>query len=977
MDQAEQWASCVPGNDLRDWHTSVLTCTALPSRPEHNDFRDINFEQALFATRQTARLSMALSEVADADAVPICHAYDVDSTMLSLKSLAALRGAMHMSYYPLYFTSLREPLRFDLQTDGQPVHKMKNILLGEPISGPKDMRINVFFPFLPLRGTEEQYLSKLEFQHWVDGVLTPSVGAVAPPDVLQHHPHAWAAAYAQSQTRREANIGSRSQNLANKYTVPADLLGPLWDEIVRRGDRYEVAGEPVFRRPMLLAYQHGSKLAYRASTRRRAVRMYMDGFLAAFDPAFVGPAAYIDIGKELVAADCTRALTLLWKTPCVEHFAHRLRAVAGALGHTGGQPSTWDQYAWTLTGEAASVQFTIGKNRLKEAGLAHGQIYNSDKNIFSTQIRKFGPFGNPALERVGMADEGHLHQKRDRHLTPYADVVGSMLRVSNRVAAGLQAAERASYGVRQEMRVSVFRAMEWLDREADGDDDAPLAVAGGAHRAFWVLPTATVCAFRRANVERFAWVLYAAAARASRPPPGFGAVSHHEQLLNCAAVVCCVRLLRYMFAHQPRKSPGVWKDRVPQDDAPPMLGLDLQGSISKYGAAWLPLDLFATPLTTPPTPREAIVGQMAVLMDSHLRYVKRTVTTYTNPVPHVRDALPQENKDRCLLLLAEAMRAGKDVKRCLRTAAQCAVGAYVMDVFNAIYQRWLTDAQAGRGVRRKRRRATLDEWLRGMGLDRDESRGIWGLDLQMLWRLACVDARNVALVRQAPRTGLGSMYAAEAPWEQRLSQYLAVSPTKRPSWRSELDKLQWPAKVEFARTIAELKRVFCAEAALRTDCGQHADGSTFDQAVLREAGISLWVALASDKDNFCRLKQRRKHRVDGRPVPTYSNVALVSIAWESLKPRDAPREQSRACRHDITRRQTRIATDAKNGYVWIGPELKDRPLFEWRRMRHAARMLDALDQWHTDMAEGLEAGQSDADRLQGYVDIAFPDLELL
>jgi hypothetical protein len=37
-------------------------------------------------------------------------------------------------------------------------------------------------------------------------------------------------------------------------------------------------------------------------------------------------------------------------------------------------------------------------------------------------------------------------------------------------------------------------------------------------------------------------------------------------------------------------------------------------------------------------------------------------------------------------------------------------------------------------------------------------------------------------------------------------------------------------------------------------------------------------------------------------------------------------------------------------------------------------MLDALDQWHTDMAEGLEVGQSDADRLQGYIDIAFPDL---
>jgi hypothetical protein len=931
MDQAEQWASCVPGNDLHDWGSSMLTRSILPSRTEYDDFRDIDFTRALFATRQTAKLSMALSEVADADTVPIRHSYDIDSTVLLLKSLAALRGAMDMSYYPHYFASLREPVRFDVQVNGQPVHKMKNVMLGEPIMGPKNMRINVFFPYLPLGRTKEQYLSKLEFQHWVDGVLIPSVAAVAPPDVLQHHPHTWDAAHAQSQTAREANIGGRTHNLSSKYVVPADLLGLLWDEIVRRSERYEMAGDAVFRRPMLLAYQHGSKLAYRASTRRRAARMYMDRFLAAFDIDFVDPAAYIDIGKELVPAD--GALTLLWKTPCIKHFAHRLRTVAGVLGHAGEQVSTWDQYTWSLTGDAASVQFTINKNRLGEAGLAHGQMYNSDKNIFSTHIRKFGPFSNPALERVGMADEGHLHQKRGRHVTPYAAVVGSMLRVSNRVAAGLQGAEGTSYGVRQEVRVSLFRVMEWLDRAAD-DDDAPFEVAAGAHRAFWVLPTATACTFRRANVERFAWVLHAAAARASRPPPGFAAVTHREQLLNCAAVICCVRLLRYMFAHQPCKLPGVWRNRIPQQPAgdeeppPPMRGLDLQGSIDRHGTAWLPLDLFATPPTAPPTPREATLGQMAVFMDSHLRHVKRTVTTYTNPVPHVRGALPQENKDRCLHLLAAAMRAGTDITRCLRTAAQCAVRAYVVDVFNEIHRRWLVDAQAAKDVRRKRQRVTLDEWLRGMGLDRDESRGIWGLDLQMLWRLAGVSARTVTRVKQAPRTGLGTLYAADEPWEQRLSQYLAVGLTDRPRWRRELDEPQWPAKVEFARTMAELKRVFCAEAARRTGCEAHADGSTFDQAVLREAGISLWVALASDKDNFCRVKQCRQRQADGRPMPTYSSVALVSIAWESLRPRDAPRAQSRACRHDITRRQTRIATDAKNGHVWTGPKSKDRPLFE-------------------------------------------------
>lgn len=355
---------------------------------------------------------------------------------------------------------------------------------------------------------------------------------------------------------------------------------------------------------------------------------------------------------------------------------------------------------------------------------------------------------------------------------------------------------------------------------------------------------------------------------------------------------------------------------------------------------------------------------MLVLMDSHLRYVRRTVTTHSNPDPHMRDALPQENKDRCLLLLAEAVRMGKDPARCLRMAAQCVVRAYVMDVFNAIYQRWLTDAQAGKDMRRRRRRATLDEWLCGMGLDRDESRGIWGLDLQLLWQLARIGVSNIAHVRQAPRTGLGTVFAADTPWEQRLSQYLAVGLTDQPGWRSELDEPQWPAKAEFARTMAEIKGVLCAGAV---------DAAAFDKAVLREAGISLWVALASQGDVFCRLKQGRQRRQrDGRRMPTYSNVALVSVSWTTVRLGDAPRDQSRACRRDIARRLTRIATDARNGCVWAGPEPKDRPHFQWRRMRHVARMLDALDQWHVDMTEGLEAG-SDVNRLQAYVDIAFPN----
>ncbi|HEX3853206.1 MAG TPA: hypothetical protein VHW01_19720, partial [Polyangiaceae bacterium] len=460
----------------------------------------------MLGSDDTPRLSFALSDV-DED-VDVRERSDIDSTIIELSSLAAVKsGGLGLAYHPLYQASVREPLRFRTREPGtarvrEPLHKMKNVLIGEPSGWIRGSRINVFFPHMPLaKSTSEQYLSEVELRDWVDRILLPSLHASVGADVAHHHPRSWAAALADSKVRQELNPRSHSANMANKHNVPCEHLGRLWDEIRQRCDSLQIGPRKPFKAPVLLLYQHGSKGLYKADSVRAAMRKYRRELEAAYDLRHFAASAYFDIGTEYFSE---QAVTLLWKTQCIEKMRDTIQATAVKVGDGTTRISTWDQYLWCLCADAATVQYTIsGSSMLFRSGLAHAQVYNIDKNIFSTQIKNYGPFGAKQLHRLGLADDAkHGHQKGYRSKTKLQfsqqEIAKSCIQTAQRVFKQLESTRDGSYGVRQEVRVSLRKAFEWLDRQPDGDEKeaAPVTPADGEHRAFWVLRTDEVSRFR-------------------------------------------------------------------------------------------------------------------------------------------------------------------------------------------------------------------------------------------------------------------------------------------------------------------------------------------------------------------------------------------------------------------------------------------------------------------------------------------------
>jgi hypothetical protein len=891
----------------------VLNRTALPPRddPALCDFRNVDFATAILAGDDTPALSIALSDVAEAE---IGQAFDVDSSMHELASLAAIRtGGLMMAYHPAYHTSMRTATRIYCHwSDGAhvgrtraPLHKMKNVLLGEPSNWISGAKINIFFPHM---AAKEQYLSHDEFERWT-GVLLAAVREAVGPDTAHHHPGSWRAVLAESGVRREMHPRTQATHLATRYPVPHQHMAALWAALQRRCGEFEHAGARPFADPVLLLYHHGSKLLFRANTPRAAVRLYMDALEAVCDLQHFAGSSYIDLAAEHFAASGP-PVTLLWKTPCVERVRAQLCGMENALGGSC-TPVSWDQYTWCLTRDAASVQYTVkSHSALFRAGLAHGQVYTIDKNLFSTQIRGFVPFGCEGLTRLGLSkDAGHAHDgHQDTVALTQAELAGAFLRSARRVAAQLEAARSRSFGVRQEVRVSLAKARAWLDGV-----DVERPPQPGEHRAFWVLPTDEVCCFRLRAVERWVWPIVAAAARATLAGTQ---LSCSEQLRNCSTVVACLAVLRYLFGGRIAADSGVWQRRVRRrrDSLSTEDALDVAGAVARHGVVWLRRDMFDT-TATPPVLRPQFANLRLLRQQPHL------LRSVSGPCAQAAD-------DRAMLLLRRIF-ALYAPQRGAKLAGELMSVMIVRDVFHEIHKRWQTDRSLDAAARAKRKASTLDGLLKAWVDDAEERRGLWGLDVRIASQLTEITPDCVSLVR-AP--------GPDGPWRQQLRAYTGLG-----------GEPCWAAKRQFVRFFRKLQQAFRDGVAAQPGLAEREqrlwlDNDMLVQKVMYEAAKRLWVVPAANKHEWCPTRVG--------DASTWRRLAFVSIEWPADKLEYmAPAAAAKHCRAALRPhppQPARLATQRPGGRarLYAGPttaELKAH--FAWRRAALAARLDDVVRAW--------------------------------
>ena len=792
---------------------------------------------------------------------------------------------------------------------------------------------------------------------------------------MQHQPITWDAIKAAAAVRKELNPGTRSYNMGVKHTLPAESLGVIWTAIERRCNEFEHNGRHPFQSPILIAYHHGTKMSYKAGSRGDAVARYCLDLRAMFRLEHVRlSTSYVDIGAEDYPSS-GQAVTLLWRAACIESMRSQVQAWAQQHGPAA-QAVSWDQYLWMLSQDAGSVQYTVSpKSGLFCAGLAHAKVYNSaDRVLFSSPLRGYGLFSNPALQRLGLREKRHMHQDAaHQHLT-YEQLVNAIMLAANRMEITNDASRETSYGARQEARVRLDLVLA-LPEQVPATSPQRVVLAAGEHRSYWILPTADVSAFRRRAVERWVWPVYAAAARALQP----AGLDMGEQERNCGTVICCLAVLRYMFAGQVRHDSAVWKDRLKplrrkedesddelddrSDDDETPHGMDLETAVAAYGTAWLPATKFSI-ATTPPTLKPEVFRHCSLIQRSgHLAYTQL-------PRRHAK-AAQQTKSDWRLVLLRQAIRAEYSLAKCCTLAVQICIRELVRDVFFEVYKRRrYTDKTASGAAMAERQQVDFEAYL-AERLDPDQRSGAWGLDIATLYPLSGLTAADVSRLKPHSK-GFTQMVPPNASWEERLAQYLAMDLTSDARWDAGWKVPTWVGKRQFDGTLRSVMAVLRAEVPLRRDVApderrKWAARNAFRRAVARQAATSLWVVVASNTEEWSPTKRTSSD------LPTYKKMCFASIDWGPRALSSDPKTRSQQCRQLVKDRQTRAVVSGRGCQILRGPGKADCAHYGWRIMKYVKRMEEVLDQWHDDEQEDREGeeDESEEDRIAGYLRAIF------
>jgi hypothetical protein len=213
-----------------------------------------------------------------------------------------------------------------------------------------------------------------------------------------------------------------------------------------------------------------------------------------------------------------------------------------------------------------------------------------------------------------------------------------------------------------------------------------------------------------------------------------------QQQLMCITATAAIYILRVLFNGQGSRNSGLWKliyatkytNRNNLNQR--IRGLDLQTSISQYGAAYLPSQ-FISRTTTIPTFRVHFANTLGFIRKSYIW--------------HGLNLQIHKNREgwdlyRLAILrnLLTTSRSWEDYSLAITTAAQLCVQAYIKQVFNTLYERSVHSSKSPT-LRRGEKQKTLSQFL--TGLSSDEQAGVMGLDLPMI--------ENIFLNNDNPPTG--------------------------------------------------------------------------------------------------------------------------------------------------------------------------------------------------------------------------------
>lgn len=328
----------------------------------------------------------------------ITRTWDVDSFIARTTTLAAHKGGFSLAYKPPFLRRITQNPRILIL--GHQIQKLKQLRFGYGLyAGGFGYNTHIFFPKMTVGKSSETHLTDRQQQIWLDRVIIPSLSAVCPSHVVQHHPRSYDEASTKSHVKTEGHPQGAVQPIDIRYTVPQQYLARFWSTILQTITGLSLIDPEIapFCDPFLVISGHNLKLQTKSDSLEEVFQTYHEHLRTCFDfstESFPLDECWLE---DTPSGPANMGLTILRKATCLEDWAS-----AFACPGSNRQLTQQQFFHWSMTKDAGSCSVALRQTNewRSKSGMAYNKAYNLNKDVFATPFKDYKPFDNDQFEAL-------------------------------------------------------------------------------------------------------------------------------------------------------------------------------------------------------------------------------------------------------------------------------------------------------------------------------------------------------------------------------------------------------------------------------------------------------------------------------------------------------------------------------------------------------------------------------------------------
>lgn len=432
----------------------------------------------------------------------IRRTWDMDAYYIRLHDLGALKSELNISYYPKWTKTISHDWHFRI-TGKLEARNCKHLRLGTFFIKGGRWDLYIFFPNFGFQEAGKGGLTDEIQRIWVDKILMPAIYDDRGYNITQHHPRSFEEVRLKSRANQSEKFHLNedySGQTESQFHLPNRDIGDyayVWDKVLRNINR-RIEENPGFQSPILYAITYDCKTRYR-ETSLSGLQVLNNQLIGDWfwDEEVDFNKSYTDIAFEDVPEG--DGFTLAHRACCNRDLFKNLSITKK------------QEYHWHGTSKANTMRGATGwEATLRDGGLSFIQLYNSNKDLFTTIDKEHKALFTDESRGVGLTDEllkdifeakTHGFGSRVQRRRILNTLSSQVTRIASSLRDGF--ARKASFGVRSEFRVR-WPLLKALVDNTTGEDG--LEVEG--KEAYYIFKSKEVLEYIQWQLNRWLFGVY-------------------------------------------------------------------------------------------------------------------------------------------------------------------------------------------------------------------------------------------------------------------------------------------------------------------------------------------------------------------------------------------------------------------------------------------------------------------------------------